>query len=110
VAPKKLILGVGAVVTFCNQSPKPVDIVFDKPEAVDTASCSNGVQTAAPTGPGNIAAFGGVGTSSTGGDTLYGKDPMDAACRRFSVPGIYHYHSTLFPSDTFEIEIKPEQQ
>jgi hypothetical protein len=115
VAPRKLLLGVGAVVTFCNKTPQPVGIAFDNPAAVDTASCGpvNGV-FAPPTGSGDIPAFGGVmqldtvfnpnGSINTI-DTLY-NNPADAVCRRFNKPGVYHYHSSVLPSDTFEIDIK----
>ena len=107
-APKKLILGVGAVVTFCTQTNKPVDVVFDQPPAVvDTASCTVVPgDTIPPTGSGNIAAFGGD-TSSSGTGTPY-INSTDCAARRFPTPGIYRYHSTLFPSDTFEIDIKQQ--
>lgn len=108
-APKHLVLGVGAVVTFCNGSTKPVDVVFDHPAAVDSASCElSGTIVGPPTGGGNIPAFGGVVQVNAQGDTSAASDPANLACRRFSVPGIYRYHSTLFPSDTFVIEIKPE--
>lgn len=116
-APKKLILGVGSVVTFCSHSPQPVDIVFDHPESVDSASCGplNG-HFAQPTGSGNIPAFGGVMQFDTSFDANGGIARIDTnyfsladvVCRRFSVPGVYRYHSTLFPSDTFELDIRQE--
>ena len=105
VAPKKLILGVGAVVTFCApRTTKQVDIVFDHPEAADSASCifgGSGRTLAPPSGSGNIAPFGG----DTNNNFL---DTINCASRRFKAPGTYRYHSSLFPSDTFEILIQKD--
>ena len=102
-APKVLILGAGAVVTFCNRNPQQADIVFDQPAAVDTASCQFSRQVfAPPTGSGNISAFGGDTTNTQAAIAT------DCAVRRFPTPGVYRYHSSLFPSDTFEILIKKE--
>lgn len=107
-APKKLILGVGAVVTFCNQSPQPVDIVFDNPAAVDSASCVvPGYAEGPPTGPGNITAFGGDTTRDY--PSIPYSNLNDCRARRFLVPGVYRYHSSLFPSDTYEIDVKQQQ-
>jgi hypothetical protein len=125
VSPKKLILGVGAVVTFCNHSPKPVDVVFDRTAGIDTATCTvTGQSIGTPTGSGNISAFGGVFTVDTtmdpsGGiavDTMYfsqnasefSKYLPNCASRRFTQPGIYHFHSTLFPSETVTVEIRKD--
>lgn len=106
VAPKRLVLGIDATVTFqcvanlnhvCNH---PVDIVFDNPAPIDTGTFRYfGVIPVPPDGSGNIPAF--------GGDSLnFGTIPSLFRTRRFPVPGIYRYHSTLFPSDTNEIEVK----
>jgi hypothetical protein len=106
VAPKKLILGIGAVVTFCNKSSQPVDVIFDHPAIVDTASCTLGStgHSAPPTGSGNIAAI--------YGDTskyLQISDTSSCRARRFAVPDTYRYHSSLFPSDTNEIIIQQQR-
>jgi hypothetical protein len=113
-APRKLILGVGAVVTFCNHSTRESDMVFNGPAAPDTASCRfNTAQFgdnvyAGPTGSGNIPAFGGVYQVNGPGDTVETApgDTANCAARTFLVPGIYTYHSTLFPSITDTIEIR----
>ena len=109
VAPKKLILGVGAVVTFCNEAPRPVDVRFDLPPgvdstSVDSASCViQGTPIPGPHGIGNIPAFGGNYVVP-----LQPQDTLDCTARRFTKPGLYRYHSTLFPSDTFEISIQKD--
>jgi hypothetical protein len=103
-APKRLVLGVGAVVTFCNQANQPVDVVLSNPAAVDTASCEyNNYQfVVPPTGSGNITAFGGDYDAPN-----VTENETDSTCsaRRFPVPGTYLYHSTLFPSDTDTLNI-----
>ena len=105
-APKTLILGVGAVVTFWNQSPKPVDVVFDHPAAVDSASVNYFFQIP-PTGGGNIVSFGGDTTSLIPEIPYLNMDNFVA--RRFSVPDTLRYHSSLFPSDTNELVIQSLQ-
>ena len=112
VAPRTLIVGVGADITFgCLANlltppcDKPVDIVFDHPAAIDTASTVlfNGFIAFPPTGSGNIAAF--------GGDSIHTipDDLMNVfRSRRFPVAGTYRYHSTLFPSETFEILVQKD--
>jgi hypothetical protein len=105
-APKKLILGVGTVVTFWNRSPQPVDVVFDHAAAVDSAS-TKVFFTWPPTGGGNIASFGGDTTS------IFPQLPffkqINFVSRRFSVPDTIRYHSSLFPSNTNELIIQPQQ-
>jgi hypothetical protein len=109
--PKKLILGVGATVTFCNShvdansNPAPgppIDIIFDKPDSVKAASLmSQGSVLCPAADSGNILPF--------GGDTTEGnKNCNNAASRSFPVPGVYHWHSTLAPADTFEIDIQEQ--
>jgi hypothetical protein len=78
----------------CKQ---PVDIVFDHPDLVDTASTA--LVASPPTGSGNIAAF----QSST--------SLADAVrSRRFTQPGVYHFYSTAFPSDTGTIRVIEDPQ
>lgn len=109
-APKRVVLGVNAVVGFvcaANADPypacdRPVDVVFDHPASIDTGTIRYfGTFDVAPNGRGNIPAF--------GGDSLLSADGLATAVRtrRFPVAGIYRYHSGLFPSDVYEIEIKP---
>jgi hypothetical protein len=129
---KKVILGVGATVNFCNGSTQPLDIVFDNTANVDTASCVVSISfinqgardtAAPPTGSGNIPAFGGVFTADTtinssGGvvDTVIritttGTGPeyaANCAARRFTKPGTYRYHNSLFPADTFTLVIQKD--
>jgi hypothetical protein len=105
LARKRVILGVGATVLFeCSASNnpliscgQPVDVVFDHPATID----STGYSFIPSSGRGNIPAF--------GGDTLltFADYLTDFRARRFPVPGVYRYYSTVFPSDTFEIEIRP---
>jgi hypothetical protein len=106
-APQQLILGVGAIVTFWNQSPQPVDVVFDHPAAVDSASFVSFNGTFPPTGGGNIASFGGDTVSYTPYIPYYNIN--DFVARRFSVPGTYRYHSSLFPSETNDILVQQLQ-
>lgn len=103
-APRKLILGVGAIVTFCAQPSvnRPVDIVFDHPEAVDSVGVGNGVGCPVNDGNGNVATIGGPPAGGSRLDSVL----AITACRRFMVPGVYLYHSTLVPSDTDTIVIK----
>jgi hypothetical protein len=113
-APKRLILGVGAVVQFQDDSPQPVDVVFDSSAAADTASSliineqTFLPENVPPTGSGNIAAFGGD-TSYVYITDQYDNNTDDNRARRFHVPGTYRYHSTLFPSDTSEFVIQIQQ-
>jgi len=100
--PKKLLLGVGAVVMFntCySQNTKPVDVIFDHTDHVDTASCTGTIGTAPPTGRGDITRIGGDASNNF-------QNANNFACRRFSEPGTYRYHSSLFPSDTYEVLIE----
>lgn len=106
VAPKTLVLGVGAVVTFdCRADANcghPVDVIFDDSAEVDTASINGFVIPVPPNGSGNIPAF--------GGDTLNSAAIIliDFRARRFPVAGTYRYHSALFPSDTNTLIIKKD--
>lgn len=107
-APPVMILGVGAVVTwwypYTSGIALPIDVVFDNPIGVDTATTNIfGQLVVPPNGSGDIAPW------------VCDTDPTTGACqfslslfrsRRFTVPGTYHYHSSLFPSDTFTIFIK----
>jgi hypothetical protein len=115
--PKKLILGVGAVVTFCNVGPYQSGFVFNGPAAPDTASCKINTQLgnttyAAPTGSGDITAIGGAYQVNGPGpkDTVFiaPQDTANCAARRFSVPGTYLYHNTLLPSLVDTIEIRKD--
>jgi hypothetical protein len=119
-APKVLILGVGATINFCAPGTSggpssyqgyPVDVTFDDSAAVDTAtavypSSSLGNQSLPPNGSGNIAPFA-CDTDPTGA-CVYPIDTNMVRARRFPVAGIYHYHSSLYPSDTFTIMIKKD--
>jgi hypothetical protein len=119
-APKVLILGVGATITFCSPNNTggatspitslgiPVDVVFDHPEAIDSASTVSAsfgqLITVPPSGSGNIAPF----ACDTDPDRNCLGDSNQVRSRRFPVAGTYHYHSSLFPSDTNTILIKKE--
>jgi hypothetical protein len=121
-APKVLILGVGATINFiapgCNATDRyigkkyPVDITFDNPTLVDTASSYDptslyGSAKSPPTGNGNIAAFA-CDVDSTTGKCVYPANADMFRARSFPVAGTYHYHSSLYPSDTFTIIIKKD--
>jgi hypothetical protein len=122
-APKVLLLGVGATINFMapgcseffggnyvNYEGHPVDVTFDKPALVDTATAQDPDQfpgaSLPPNGSGNIAPFA-CDTNPQGRCIV---DAANAAntfkSRRFPVAGIYHYHSSLYPSDTYTIVIK----
>lgn len=108
------VLGIGAVVTFCDYFLQPMDVVFDQPSAADTASIEDypyvGTNVFGPTtGTGNIP--------SIGGDTLIMTDIFsptndvvaDCAARRFRQGGTYHWHSTkLFPTEMFTLVVRKE--
>jgi hypothetical protein len=120
---KVMVVGLGSVVLWssCNLhnnvtsgNTQNFDVIFDQPAAADTASC-NAVfynpgysAVAPPTGSGDIAPFGGdtTGDPRLGGGTNTSENNF--RCRRFSVPGVYHWHSSLFPSDTFTLIVKQE--
>jgi hypothetical protein len=127
-APKRLVLGVNALVTwecvgkaiFDNGGgpvlggvplcDRPVDVVFDHPAGIDTGSSAFflGAIHVGPNGSGNIPAFGGD-SLTTEGDLLTAVTALlqaDVRVRHFRMPGTYRYHSTLFPSDTFEIVVQ----
>jgi hypothetical protein len=110
-------LGVGATINFVapgchglSDGPVgvPVDVTFDNPAAVDTATSYDPSQASLgslpPNGSGNIAAF----ACDTINDTTCNIDANMFRSRRFPVAGIYHYHSSLYPSDTFTIIIKKD--
>ena len=101
-APKQLILGLGAVVMFWDKSPRLTDVVFDDTAGVDSVTCP--FLSAGPTGTGNIPSFGGDTTRIF---SITYASANDLRCRRFTKTGVYHYHSTLLPSDTFAFEIRP---
>ena len=112
--PKKLILGVGAVVTFCNGgvvipalAPNPrADVAFDDSAAVDSASCTIAGHALAPpdnTTGGNIPVFGGDPANIGFGSF---NNANNCRSRRFRTPGTYHFHSTLFPSETVTVDIR----
>lgn len=113
----QLIMGVGATVSFFNATFQPIDIVFDNPATVDTASAYlGGFPFVSPSGTGNISPFGGsynvfypcgTCTSLDSGVSLF--DPNDYVGRSFPVAGTYHVSSTLSPSLTpFELVIRKE--
>ena len=117
-AKPRLILAVGSIVTFLNKTANPVDVVFDDTTGIDTASFTD-IYTGninPPTGRGNIAPFGGDTVCDTtiiqpvqacAFEKFYILDP-DYSARTFTVPGVYRYHSRLYPSDTFSIDIEKE--
>lgn len=113
-APRQLVLGVGAIVKFQDLSPQQVDVVFDSTTGIDTAGClsiqetfAHGAQTyAAPTGSGNVPPFGGDTTAVNGISFFQYDADVDLRCRWFRQAGVYRYHSTVFPSDTFTFTIK----
>lgn len=114
--PSPLVLGVGALVVFRNQSMHPLDVVFDHTDGVDTASCLSLEQYflnnqfpvfAPPTGGGTIAPFGGDTTWMVGRSNFQFDWDQDNRCRRFRVAGVYHYHTSVLPSDTNTLIIHP---
>jgi|HubBroStandDraft_6_1064221.scaffolds.fasta_scaffold143330_2 hypothetical protein len=115
------VLGVGGVIDFIDATPKPVDVVFDQQAGVDTASFTAlnvyGAGIGPPTGSGNIPAFGGTitgiqyninGNDTLSADTQYFNPAADGAARRFTIPGTYRFHSSLFPSDTIAVIIRKD--
>lgn len=106
LAPKNIVLGVGATVTFVCAPPRfgprfrctsPIDVVFDDSAAVDTAT--DDIFGAPPTGTGNIPAF--------GADSV--NPHNDVRARRFPVAGTYHYHSSVLASDSKAFIIKEQR-
>jgi hypothetical protein len=110
-APQTISLSVGGVMLFkCaadNSCSSPVDVVFDHQTAIDSASYLYLFSTDIPqTGGGNIPAF--------GGDSAYnseeGTPNADVyRARRFTAPGLYRYHSSVFPSDTLSILVQKDE-
>ena len=97
----KLILGVGAVVSFCSSdTAHPVNVVFDHPAAVDSGSCVGSGDTLPATGSGNITPF--------VPDMPVGDDTVACRARSFPVAGVYRWHTSLYPSDTGVLEIRPD--
>jgi hypothetical protein len=101
----KIVIARGGVVSFWCLSYinpetnlpalciKPVDIVFDHPELVDSASTpATGVPA---TGSGNIALFHADISAFNDG----------ARSRRFTQAGVYRFYSTIGPSDTAAIQV-----
>jgi hypothetical protein len=116
-APKVLLLGIGATINFVapgcvptyQYQGHPVDVTFDNPAAVDTASSydPNLSDSKLPsTGNGNIPAF--ACDTNPQGICKSKADPNLYRSRRFPVAGTYHYHSSLYPSDTFTIIIQQQ--
>ena len=128
--PRSLTLGAGAVVqwnVYASGNTTPFDVKFDQPAAADTASCSldssfAGILPLAfpPTGSRDVAPFGNDTTGFQPGSVFqvvfpdtggYIVDPTwfanNCRARRFSTPGVYHWHSSLFPADTFSLTIVP---
>ena len=123
---RKVTVGVGAVLTFQNNVPHPLDIVFNDPTGMDTASVFTAYQVLGPlppTGTGNIPAFGGDTVCNTDSLTAYGLDPtvpyyctaykwlfVDAfRARRFKAPGVYRYWSSLGNSATYTIDVHDDR-
>jgi hypothetical protein len=116
-APKVLFLGVGATINFCAPGSNPtdqyrgypVDVIFDKPALIDTATTIDpsldlpAGSSLPPNGSGNIAPFA-CDTAPDG--SCPQTDSNHYRSRRFPVAGTYHYHSSLYPSDTFTLMIK----
>jgi hypothetical protein len=104
---KSVDWGVGCVVTFWNRGIYPINVEFDRPTDM---GAGGGYQilfgpVIPPNGSGDIPKFGGVMFDQFGeGDPL--TNLSNFASRRFTKPGVYHYYSTSFPSDTFEVNIK----
>ena len=123
--PRALILGVGATMAFHTmESGTPVNVVFDNPAAVDSDPLAgdtsseyfDGVPDSAA---GNVPAFGGVYYPDIClaffGSTSYaaGCDPTflyatnaNFRFRKFSTAGVFHYYSTVVPSDTMTLIIR----
>ena len=85
--PSDITVGVGAILLFFNPTPDATDLTFDDPTNVaqDDRDCAY------------VPWFCGAGSIDA-----WAKDPNDPTglsagrARRFPVPGIYTYHSTIF--------------
>lgn len=117
--PKKVVLGVGAVVNFWNKTGTKAGITFDDTTGLDTVTSFGPFfgDSVPPDGRGNIAAFG-VDTLTT--VQLTGQpcsfwilhfqtcsvSANNTRSRRFRTARDYKFVTTLFPVDTFELDIR----
>jgi hypothetical protein len=93
-------IGVGGTVAWLNYSAPRIDIVFDNPAAIDSGCVYRDCSAAPTTGVGNVPASY-LDPASTG----FG---IGFAARSFPVAGVYHYHSTLYPSSTGVIYVRED--
>jgi hypothetical protein len=112
--PKSVTLGIGSVVNFLlaasndngdlapvyTNGTGPITITFTRPETVDSAP---DIFFGAFTGEGNVS----FDCDSTANPTCSAPDEFSKA-RRFTAPGTYDVHYSVFPTDTYYIKIESD--